>query len=299
MTVSLPPFDGRQPWWSGNLHCHSDRSDGLLPPETVAGRYAAAGYDFLAITDHFVSAFDFPITVPAAEFDGLRLIPGAELHAPATSHGEWWHVLAVGLPLEFPRTGPAEHGPALARRAQAAGAFVAIAHPECSGLSERDATALSFAHAVEVYNHTSALRTDRGGGWPWLERLWDQDGWQYPIAVDDAHFHVDDAFGGWIWVRAASPDPENLLPALKAGHLYASQGPSIHDVRLKDDGIEVDCSPVEAVFILGPGAQSKYRLGRSLSHAAFEWPDTRSWLRIAVRDRQGKHAWTGRLDLAR
>ena len=46
----------------GNLHTHSDRSDGVLTPEEVCRRYRAEGYDFLALTDHFVGLFGYPIT---------------------------------------------------------------------------------------------------------------------------------------------------------------------------------------------------------------------------------------------
>jgi histidinol phosphatase-like PHP family hydrolase len=39
------------------LPTHSTRSDGVLPPEEVCRRYRAGGYDFLALTDHFIGRF--------------------------------------------------------------------------------------------------------------------------------------------------------------------------------------------------------------------------------------------------
>ena len=36
-----------------NLHCHSNRSDGLRSPEEFVGTYRAAGYDFVCLSDHF------------------------------------------------------------------------------------------------------------------------------------------------------------------------------------------------------------------------------------------------------
>ena len=62
-------------------------------------------------------------------------------------NGELWHILAVGLPEDFaPSNTPhflpvegQETRPELAQLAREAGAFVAIAHPEWSGLSEADA----------------------------------------------------------------------------------------------------------------------------------------------------------------
>ena len=38
----------------GNLHTHTTRSDGHYAPEEVARHYRENGYDFLAITDHWV-----------------------------------------------------------------------------------------------------------------------------------------------------------------------------------------------------------------------------------------------------
>src|SRR5688572_7579106 len=41
-------------WLRGNLHTHSTRSDGRIPPQEVIRRYADLGYDFLALSDHDV-----------------------------------------------------------------------------------------------------------------------------------------------------------------------------------------------------------------------------------------------------
>ncbi len=46
-----------------------------------------------------------------------------------TTAGEYWHIVAAGLPLDFAPAGDEETGPEIARRAHAAGAFVGIAHP--------------------------------------------------------------------------------------------------------------------------------------------------------------------------
>ena len=145
---SAPAFTAPGQFWRGNLHTHSTRSDGVLPPEEVCRRYKAEGYDFLALTDHFVGAFGYPIvdTVPMRG-EGFTTILGAELHSGAMANGELWHILAVGLPADFaasntPSFVPVsdqETGPELAARAVAAGAFVAIAHPQWSGLTLADA----------------------------------------------------------------------------------------------------------------------------------------------------------------
>ncbi len=73
-----------------NLHAHSLLSDGALLPSEVAVRYAAAGYQVLAITDH-VDYSNIKSTVKAiVDFarrwpkdSPIRVLPGVELtHIP-------------------------------------------------------------------------------------------------------------------------------------------------------------------------------------------------------------------------
>lgn len=80
------PF--RQPgrFYKGNLHTHSSRSDGALEPEAVVAAYREHGYDFIALTDHFLAPYDFPITDTRAFRDSsFTTLLGAELHAPCCS----------------------------------------------------------------------------------------------------------------------------------------------------------------------------------------------------------------------
>ena len=197
--TSIAPFSTPGRFWRGNLHTHSTLSDGALTPEAVVAAYKGAGYDFIQLSEHFLASLGWPIadTRRWRSNDFTTLI-GAELHAMGTQVGELWHILAAGLPLDFPAPKPAETGPELAERARAAGAFVAIAHPAWSQLTPEDGRALEAAHAVEIYNHGCAVETDRGDGFYLLDSLANEGRRLTAIAVDDAHFrHGDlDAFGG-------------------------------------------------------------------------------------------------------
>lgn len=67
----------------GDLHMHTNRSDGRHDPENVAASYRGHGYDFLAITDHkryypSLYAMDKFKDIPT-EFN---LVPGEEIHLP-------------------------------------------------------------------------------------------------------------------------------------------------------------------------------------------------------------------------
>ncbi|NPD15882.1 CehA/McbA family metallohydrolase [Xinfangfangia sp. D13-10-4-6] len=290
-------------FWRGNLHSHSNRSDGALTPEEVCRRYRAEGYDFLALTDHYVGIYDYPLvdTTPFRQADFTTIL-GAELHSGAMENGELWHILAVGLPADFPKIGARdwraapdqESGPALAARAAAAGAFVTIAHPQWSGMTLADARSITAAHAVEIYNHGSAVCNDRGDGTQIADLLISEGRDLSLIATDDSHFKDPDYFGGWTMVKAEENTPEALLAALKRGDFYSSEGPEIHDFRVAGDTVHVECSAVERVIALGQGSSSNCLWGKSLTRAelSLQWQSDTPWLRVVVIDAAGRRAWS-------
>lgn len=279
----------------GNIHTHSTASDARLDPAEVCSVYRDAGYDFLAVTDHFLAKFSFPI-VDTRPFraNGFTTLLGAEVHAPATSLGETWHILAVGLPLDFASTPPDETGAALASRCIDAGAFVAIAHPAWYALSLEDALTLEGAHAVEIYNHTTHLRTDRGDGSHLADQMLAAGRRISLIAVDDAHFQCPDWFGGWLMVKATANEPDMLLAALKAGDFYSTQGPRIEGIQWGEDSVEVHCSPASSVMVLGAGsraAQSVAPLQTRVTLPLARLKGSR-FARIVVADAEGRRAWS-------
>jgi len=303
--MRIPPFSTAGRFWRGNLHTHSNLSDGALTPEQVVDAYKDAGYDFMQLSEHFLKRFDWPIAdTRAFRSNNFTTLIGAELHVMGTSVGELWHILAAGLPLDFAAPDERETGPEIAARAQAAGAFVAIAHPAWSQLTIEDGRALAAADAVEIYNHGSAIETDRGDGFYLLDQLSNEGHRLTAIATDDAHFkHGDrDAFGGFVMVKAESLDPEALLAALKAGQFYSSQGPRLYDIDVSAGEIRVECSPVDSIAVLTGTSRALAKVGRDITGATFElaeaarqaWAETQpdKWFRIAVIDRSGRRAWT-------
>ncbi|HEV8634577.1 MAG TPA: CehA/McbA family metallohydrolase [Chloroflexota bacterium] len=282
-------------FYRGNLHTHSNRSDAPLAPAEVVAEYQPHGYDFLAITDHFIERYGFPV-VDTREFRTERFttLLGAELHAPAIEVGEQWHILAVGLPLDFAPPREDEHGPALARRASEAGAFVALAHPAWYSLTLDDALAIDAADAVEVYNETCHWLNDRGESWHILDMLLARGRRLFAVATDDAHFKErPDRRGAWVHARAERLDPGALLAALKAGHFYSSQGPELRDVRAEGGQLRVACSPATGVFLSGRGSKREAALGERIQECVF--PLDRfagGYCRLTVVDAAGKRAWS-------
>lgn len=288
------PFDKPGTFWKASLHTHTTRSDGKLTPTELATAYREAGYHVLAITDHFMERFDFPI-VDSTPFrtDGFTTLLGAELHGPGLMLGPW-HILAVGLPADFAPAREDETGPEVARRASDAGAFVAIAHPAWYSLFFEKAKEMDFADAIEAWNTTCHYDNDRGESWYLVDQFLMTGRRTFAIATDDAHCAArPDTFGGWTMIKSESLDPESILAALKAGHSFASTGPNILDVRQEGDQIIVETDPAVAVFATGAGALHRDVTAPGTTTAAFDIePFRASYMRITVIDENGKKAWS-------
>ncbi|HWK80287.1 MAG TPA: CehA/McbA family metallohydrolase [Thermomicrobiales bacterium] len=329
LTPDALPFAQPGRFFKGNLHTHSTRSDGNLTPDEVIAAYRERGYDFLVLTDHFLPEAYFRKEAPADSFitisdtTGLRsdeftTILGAEIHGPGMGNGELWHLVAVGLPLDFPDWTPGERGEDLARRAVEAGAFVAIAHPHWNSLTLEDALRVApFVHSVEIYNHACNAGIDRGDGLYLLDQLMEAGYFLSANAADDAHFKTPltapgeahpEAFGGWVMVKAESLDPDALVAALKAGHYYASTGPEIASIAIDEaaDELVVETSPVQRILATGNGPLSRRAvtvagdLGEGITSARFELEPFRKhgFVRVTAIDAEGKRAWSSPIHLA-
>ncbi|MGF1507153.1 MAG: CehA/McbA family metallohydrolase [Anaerolineae bacterium] len=291
-------FDRPGRFYRGNLHTHTTESDGSLSPQAVCQFYKDEGYDFLSITDHFLERFDYPLT-DASPFDtpGFVTIRGAELHTDRMSAGELWHILANGLPADFAPPPEGETGPQLAQRAVEAGAFVSVANPAWYSLTQSDIEALGpDLHAIETVNITSWDYNDRVESWHIYDVMLSLGHRYFCLATDDAHFHKGRFdFGlAWVWVKAASLDPEALLAALKAGDYYNSMGPRIHALEVRDEEVYVRCSPAERVMLTGHGSRAVYVNGRGIREAtlSLERFAESAYVRVIVRDHHGRRAWS-------
>jgi hypothetical protein len=289
-------------FFRGNLHCHSDRSDGALSPAQLVRAYREAGYDFVAITDHFEERFGWPVTdtrsLRTADFTTLV---GAELSSGDWSApGAYW-VAALGLSPDFAPPAAGDHAEAI-RRAAAGGAFVSLLHPGLNGLRPELAAQLpgfDAIDAVEVYTHQSWIyRPDTAIASPFLDALLDDGHRLAAVAADDAHFRDGpDAFGAWVEVFAPELDADALLGALKAGAYYSTQGPAFSGLAIDGDELHVTCSPCARVLLTGPSRlwrRWRWQLGAPLvTDARFSLSDFRgSFCRVTLVDADGRRAWS-------
>jgi hypothetical protein len=230
-------------WLRGNLHTHTTRSDGSDAPQVVLDRYAQAGYDFLAITDHDLPAVARDYRAWNAR--GLILIPGNEI----TAHGP--HMLHINLRR---RIEPRALRQQVILDANRDGGFVVVNHPNwgedfdhCSIARLREW--VGFA-GIEIFNgtihrlHGSTLATNK---WDMLlgagRRVWG-------FANDDLH-HPDDFAQGWNMVYAQRRSGGSIVEALMAGRFYASTGLVINAIDVRGGSIRVQAAGARRMVAVG------------------------------------------------
>jgi hypothetical protein len=295
-------------WLRCQLHAHTTNSDGEPTPAGLVEHYARAGYDVLAITDHW--------HVTPLAHDDILVLPSAELSGAVDGPFEEADVLAYGID-ELPAR--REKFPSIAEAASwivTQGGVAYLAHPYWSGLSEHHYLGAPDLTGIEIFN--GGCEQQQGNGLSVVH--WDAIlGTGRPchgIATDDSHYAGQDSRLAWTMVRARERSREAVLDALRSGAFYASSGPEIRDVRTDSSGVDVRCSPARSVTLrsgiwdgcrVNASALDMNWRGRvtersedgSITAAHFDLPEYHGWGRVEVADAAGAHAWGGCLELTR
>jgi hypothetical protein len=300
------PFEAAGTWLRCALHAHTTNSDGELPPEHLVRHYEWAGFDVLAVTDHWVRT-----AVPSGE--RTLVIPSAELDASLAVPGRVAHVLGFGIREDPLR--PADRFPPLAETVgwiAASGGVAYLAHPYWSGLRADDFEGCEGLVGLEVYNAGCELEVGRGlSAVHWDDAL-DAGRLLYGIAADDSHHPGFDSSLAWTWVRARERSQEAVLDALRGGSFYGSTGPEIVELALDGGAVEVRCSPARSVTLLTGRTRGASvnagRLGYSyrgeilersadggIVAARLHAPHQAPYARLEVADTGGGKAWTNPL----
>jgi hypothetical protein len=300
----MDPWTATGTWLRSALHAHTTGSDGELAPEALARHYERAGFDVLALTDHWRLS-------EARSTDRLLVLTGVELNCilPEARDG---HVLAFGVRGEQgDLTALGGEYAGLARTAdwvEAHGGVAYLAHPYWTGVTPGSLELPANVAGIEVFNAGCELEVGRGlSAVHWDDLL--ETGRLCPaIAADDTHHPGFDSGHAWTWLRVADRSREAVLAALADGTFYSSCGPILHDVRRDGDVVEVRCSPCRAVTLVSGksigaavnAGRMGYRYsGRVLAeadgglivHAQLELPPAARHARVEVTDAAGLKAW--------
>jgi hypothetical protein len=221
----------------GDLHTHTQGSDGVLMVEELAQHAQRNGLDFLAITDHnqTISSAALP------EIPGMTLIPGVEW----THYQGHANFLGIDQPYDgsFMANTPQE----IASRftsARARGSFISVNHP-CDPVCpfQFDLDSLPY-DCLEIWNGPMRGSNLQAIG------LWHSllvAGKKVPIC-GGSDYHRDSLLlfpgGPTTCVYSLSAGTRDILEALKRGHVYlvySANGPTLElqaDGAIMGDSVE-------------------------------------------------------------
>lgn len=269
-----------------NLHTHTMRSDGAVFPDEAIERYRAAGYDALALTDHWVFGKS-----QIAE-NGLLLLSGIEYDTKTDTKNGLFHIVGIGM-CEDPRLPRDATVQEMINGIKHVGGFAILAHPAWSLNSPDQILPLENVDATEIYNSVSGVHMSRRADSSLIVDMLGAKGRLYPLlASDDTHYYDSDACAAWIMVQAEACTQEKILEAMYRGDFYATQGPEVH-LRREGKKMLVDCSPCrEIVFFSDRAFSRRVFEGEGLTSACYTPIENESFIRVQVTDKDGKKAWT-------
>lgn len=271
-------------WWKGNLHAHTTKSDGKVSPKEAQRRYQEAGYDFLALTDHWYLS-------RSGHEKNMLLLSGIELD---TMKNGCWHIVGIGLN-RMPDAERGQSAQELIDAVREAGGFAILAHPAWSLEQPQDIAELEGLSGVEIYNSVSGFPYSSRADSSHVLDLAAKYGMRVPyIAADDTHFYQDELFKSYIYVQAEECSRKAILESIRAGRMYATQGPLIQKACIEGDRFVVECSPAEAVIFYSASVWQPDTVSRQpgITQAEFVLKPYDRFVRAQVIDKEGKSAWT-------
>ena len=275
------------------LHIHTNLSDGKKTPAEVAEVYKSAGYDAIAVTDHWHY-------YRAGDIGGLRVISGIEydVGGKATENGVY-HIVGLFCERE-PDVKKGEDGvQAVIDKIHKAGGLAVLAHPAWSLNTPEMIMKLRDVDATEIYNSVSAVGQSFRPDSSILVDMVAAQGRDYPLlATDDTHYcnGIDNCIA-YIMVESDSTDPEKIKNAIANRRFYATQGPEIHLSR-DGDKFRVDCSPVSSIYFASNTAWCpRTAKGEKITSAEYTPVPSDNFVRAFVVDENGKTAWSNIIPL--
>ena len=202
---------------------------------------------------------------------------------------------------ERPREYTREYIHEYIRTAKESGYIVAYNHPYWSMQNEADILAYEGCFSMEICNYGSYVMN----GLEYCGALYDKMLYNgkriFCHGADDNHNvypaehpHCD-SFGAFTMIMPDAFAYDGVIDAMEKGEMYASMGPMFKEVSVDGNKLHVECSEVSHIFLYN-GGKRPCRLhaapGESLTCADFEIDKDARYVRVSIRDAQGRWADT-------
>ena len=324
-------LDKNKNYYKGNMHCHSNLSDGYYSPEELKELYKGKGYSFLAITDHefLVNHADLDdedfITLTSAEY-AIKQFPEqstlknfnmkvCHLNLYAKQQDNTYcvrynsvydHYSSPELKATFDlpeHEEPRVYGPEginkLIADIKEKGFFVCYNHPRWSLENYGDYGGYEGLWGVEIYNTACNV----GGLYDYdinvLDDMLRDDKRVFASCGDDNHntkeetraLHSGKAF---VMVNADDLSYDSIVNGLLSGNFYSSTGPVIDELYVEDGKVCIKCSDAKRISYSTRGRRTAAVNAPEgyVTEACFEIREADEYFRIDVLDGEGNRANT-------
>ena len=234
-------------WYKGNIHTHTNESDGDSDPKTVVNFFVEANYDFLVLSDHnHVTVLDYGNNHP-----DILMIPGEEVTVREPFN---IHMGAIGINSYVePVYGndSVDTIKANTNAIHAAGGIAVLNHPNYRwAVNHEMINKVKELKFFEVFNGDKATNNLGGEDVKSMEEMWDfllsNGKLIYGVATDDSHHYknfsslLSNPGRGWIMVKSETRNQDDILDNFAKGNFYSSTGVFISDILINKKEISLD-----------------------------------------------------------
>ena len=241
-------------WYKGNIHTHTNESDGDSDPKTVVNFFVEANYDFLVLSDHnHVTVLDYGNNHP-----DILMIPGEEVTVREPFN---IHMGAIGIySYVEPVYGndPVDTIRANTNAIHAAGGIAVLNHPNYRwAVNHEMINKVKELKFFEVFNGDKATNNLGGEDVKSMEEMWDfllsNGKLIYGVATDDSHHYknfsslLSNPGRGWIMVKSETRNQDDILDNFAKGNFYSSTGVFISDILInkKEISLDIDTNSIQ------------------------------------------------------
>ncbi len=326
MYLELLPEAGK--FYKVNMHCHTTVTDGKTTPEETKQLYMQKGYSAVCFTDHelllgheylcdenFVALHGYEVGICKTGRVHDTFSPTYHINLIAKSQKNvkmpyfyegnpiialWEHTQKLLAEqgqydaLEPPPEYTIEWINGFLKRANDAGFLAVYNHPQWSLHNACDYLGLEGLHGLELINGGGGANFDNTS--IHYEQLLRAGKHVVPVAGDDNHGPA--GMGrAWTMIKAPELSYDALIAAFERGDCYASHGPEIKGLVLRDGKICVKTSPCAMISLYSQGRYIR-RIPKPadeiLTDASFDYLPARlgSFFRIEVTDERGRRAFS-------
>ena len=294
-------------WYKGNIHTHTDQSDGDASPAKVTSWYRRHAYDFLVLTDHnHLTILEYG--QGRRRFRKPLMIPGEEVSVRIMGGELAIHLNGIGISRLVEPIDAGDVVSTLQANVNAivgAGGIASINHPNFTwAFDHRAVSKVTGASLIEVFNGGPPMNVYGAPGKPSYEEIWDgvlsTGKLIFGVATDDSHHYSDFAHDranpgrGWVMVLADELTAEAIVDSLASGRFYSSTGVTLAEVDVTPEIISLRIEPKRdriyvTRFVGRDGIDYATEVG---TEAAYRFKGTEGYIRAVVTSSSGPVAWT-------